>query len=539
MKIKPKMNRAIKIAVLVCLLLGYLPIFGQGYKNPVNPGSYPDPSICRVGDDYYMVNSSFEYFPGVPIFHSKDLINWEQIGHVLTRESQLPLEGVEPNKGIYAPTLRYHDGIFYMITTYMKYSEICENFYVTATNPAGPWSDPINVKQSGIDPSLFWDDDGKVYFQSNRSLSFNETPAIYQSEIDLKTGKLVSDTKMLWKGSGALYVEGPHVYKKDGYYYLMTAEGGTYYNHQVAISRSKSIWGPYESCPHNPILCSRDSYDVIQGTGHADLIQAHDGSWWMVFLCIRPTHYNCFILGRETGLAPVEWVDGWPVVNKTGVAVENMNVSTLPLKPFPKKETRTDFNEDKLGLEWNYIRNPVTENYLLNARKGYLALKGTKNIIDDSVGEITFVGRRIQHWYYMAETKMEFDPASDNDVAGLTIISSNEYHYDFFIKKKGKQNFLVLEYRLGKIKHVEAEIPLNSNSVRLKVEGKKEFYEFSYAVNNADKYTSVALVDSKYMSADMYTGYTGPYVGLFASGNGTHSKSMAYFDYFNYRPEKN
>ena len=529
------MRKIFTAVLLLFVLLCHTNVSGQGYANPVIPGFYPDPSVCRVGDDYYLVNSSFEYFPGVPIFHSKDLINWKQIGHCLTRESQLPLNEVTPSNGIYAPTLRYHNGIFYMVTTLMISRDKNVNFYVTATDPAGPWSDPIHVDQSGIDPSLFWDEDGKVYFQSNRSNSFADPRAIYQSEIDIKTGERLSDIKMLWEGSGGKYVEAPHVYKKDGYFYLMTAEGGTFYNHQVAISRSKNIWGPYESCPHNPILCSRESYDVIQGTGHGDLIQAHDDSWWMVFLCIRPTVGNCNVLGRETALAPVEWVEGWPVVNKTGVATAKMDVKTLPQNTFPKTNTTVNFDEPELGLQWNHIRNPITKNYSLTEKQGTLALIGTEWTLDDALGSITFVGRRIQHWYFSSETELEFSPKNSNEIAGICIMSRNNYHYDLYVKKEVEGNFLVLEYRIGNIKHIEAKIPVKGNRLNLKIEGNKTYYKFSYKDEESDEYLEIAETESRFMSADVSGGYTGPYIGLFASGNGKKSNVNAYFHWFKYQ----
>lgn len=276
---------------LLFLLLFFcvLSQMAQGYKNPVIPGFYPDPSVCRVGNDYYLVTSSFEYFPGVPVFHSKDLINWKQIGHCLTRDSQLNLDKCYFSAGIYAPTIRYHDGVFYMVTTNVSGSG---NFYVSATDPAGEWSDPIWVKQGGIDPTLFWDDDGTCYFMSNGG--FEGGTAI--SKIDIATGKLLSEPVTVWLGEGGRFPEAPHIYKKDGYYYLLIAEGGTEYAHAVTIARSKNIFGPYESCPSNPILThsKRSAQNSpIQGVGHADLIQAHDGSWWAVFLGFRPIQqYN-------------------------------------------------------------------------------------------------------------------------------------------------------------------------------------------------------------------------------------------------------
>jgi xylan 1,4-beta-xylosidase len=205
----------------------------QGYSNPVVAGFYPDPSVCRVGDDYYLVTSTFEYFPGVPVFHSKDLIHWTQIGHCLTRASQLPLANCAASGGIYAPTIRYHKGLFYMTTTHVTGGG---NFYVTAKDPAGEWSDPVYVKQGGIDPTIFFDGD-KTYFLSTAD-------GITMSEMDLSTGQLTGLPRVIWRGTGGRYPEGPHLYKKDGYYYLLIAEGGTEYGHKVTIARSRSIWGP-------------------------------------------------------------------------------------------------------------------------------------------------------------------------------------------------------------------------------------------------------------------------------------------------------
>lgn len=270
------------------------------FSNPIIPGFYPDPSMCRVGNDYYLVTSTFEYFPGVPLFHSRDLIHWRQIGHCLTRSSQLPLEKAGSSGGIYAPTLRYHNGKFYMVTTNVAVG----NFFVYADDPAGEWSEPVWLEHKGIDPSLFFDDDGKVYF------TWTTDNQIWQCEIDINTGATLTKPRPIWSGTGGRYPEAPHLYKINGTYYLLIAEGGTEYGHMVTLARADSPWGSFESCPHNPILTHRHrGANPIQGTGHADLVEAHDGSWWMVFLAFRTlAHYQNFHhLGRETFLAPVKW----------------------------------------------------------------------------------------------------------------------------------------------------------------------------------------------------------------------------------------
>jgi xylan 1,4-beta-xylosidase len=511
----------------------------QGYKNPVIPGFYPDPSICRVGTDYYLVNSSFEYFPGVPIWHSTDMVHWKQIGNVLDRPSQLPLAHCKPSDGIYAPTLRHHNGLFYMVVTLVGENRAYENFYVTATNPAGPWSEPIKVDQNGIDPSLFWDDDGKVYFQSNRATKSTDPRAIYQSEIDIKTGKRLSEIKTLWSGSGGSYVEGPHVYKKDGYYYILTAEGGTAYGHTVAIGRSKSVWGPFESCPHNPILTNRMSYSQLQGTGHADMVQATDGSWWMVHLAFRPAIDGIHFIGRETCLTPVEWKTGeWPVVNNHGQTEivitktpPNFN-SELPV-PF-SQAVSTDFNEP-LGFEWLYLRNPNPLNYATTERKGYLRLKGAAASLYH-LDSPTMIARRQQHFDFTASTAIDFNPKENKEEAGLTVMMDNRFHYDLFISKEKGQRVLNLRYSLDNLNQVLNQIPLPEGAIELIVKGNKKMYTFYYK-SNSGAAVEIGKLNTRFLGTEVSGGYNGVIIGLFATANGKPSTSNADFDWFKYQPE--
>lgn len=351
------------------------------FENPILPGFYPDPSICRVGEDYYLVNSSFEFFPGVPLWHSRDLLHWEQLGHVLTRPSQDPLEGCRASGGIFAPTIRHHNGRFYMVTTNVSAGG---NFFVWADDIRGPWSEPITIKQGGIDPSFFWDDDGTVYFQS----TFGDIngQCIGQCVVDLETGEMRTETRPIWHGTGGKCPEGPHMYKINGKYYLMIAEGGTEYGHMETIARSDSPWGPFESCPRNPILSHRDinpRTGIPQGLGHADLVEDQNGQWWIVFHGIRPSQFMLHHMGRETMIAPVDWdKDGWPVVNG-GKPIENpMTVPTPPNyqeKPVDKA-WKDCFQGPELDCRWAYLRNPVLENYFLG---NGLTLRGTAATLDD------------------------------------------------------------------------------------------------------------------------------------------------------------
>ena len=494
------------------------------YHNPIIPGFYSDPSVCRVGDDYYLINSTFEYFPGVPVFHSKDLVNWQQIGHCIHRKEQLP-QGIN----IFAATIRHHAGVFYMITTNLKGRS--GNFYVTATNPAGPWSDPVFIDVPGIDPDLFWDEDGKSYVISSEFNLF---------EIDLKTGKLLTEGKKVWYGTGGRYAEGPHIYKKDGFYYLMAAEGGTEEAHSVTIARSNNIRGPYTENPANPILTHANAAGqglAIQGVGHADIIQAHDNSWWMVFHGYRnisdKVHH---ILGRESCLAPVTWPkNGWPVVNGNGTVTENMTCETLPLKPFPAKPSKTDFDEKELGLEWNYLQIPVEGNITLTERQGFLRLKGATEVISTSHTS-TFTGRRLTDLYFTASTRIEFNPKKENEEAGMVLLN-NGSHFDMLIKQKNGRRVLAVKLQFGRNIYTSKEYTLNPGPVDLKITGEKTTFTFSFAQGN-NEFTSVETVDAKFLATETVGFFTGVYVGLYATGNGEPSKSYADFDWFEYRKEK-
>jgi len=315
------------LPVLSLLMLSAIPSFGQdGYSNPILPGFHPDPSICAVGEDFYLVNSTFQYYPGVPVYHSRDLVSWEQIGSCLVRTSQSDLSGALSWGGIYAPTIRYHDGTFYMIVTNCSHGG---NFIVTAKDPAGPWSEPVYVNTPGIDPSLYFEGDRCYYTGSAND-------AIVFCEIDVRTGELLSELKPIWKGTGGRYPEGPHIYFKDGWYYLLIAEGGTEFGHKITVARSRSIDGPYEGNPANPILthfCQAGQTSPIQGLGHGDFVQGPDGSWWMVCLGFRTQGGNHHLMGRETFLAPVQWKEGeWPVVNEGKILSEHIDVSYASIK---------------------------------------------------------------------------------------------------------------------------------------------------------------------------------------------------------------
>ncbi|WP_123039618.1 glycoside hydrolase family 43 protein [Cohnella candidum] len=507
------------------------------YSNPVLPGFYPDPSICRVGSDYYLVTSSFQFFPGVPIFHSRDLVHWRQIGHCLERESQLDLEGCKSSLGIFAPTIRHHDGRFYMVTTN---TNGFRNFFVWADKPEGPWSEPVWLDWPGIDPSLFFDDDGRVYLTGTGGFLGNEPLGIYQAEIEIDTGRLLSDRKFIWSGTGGKAPEGPHLYKIEGIYYLLIAEGGTEYGHMVTIARSDSPYGPFEICPGNPILTHRSTDSPIQATGHADLVETEDGSWWAVFLGIRPApfmfrglHHH---LGRETFLAPVSWSsDGWPMIGDAGKAALTMDAETLPLgQAAVRPPAKDDFENGQLPFYWNFLRNPAEGSWTLDDRPGWLTLYGSAPSLDDA-GAPAFVGRRQQHFDCAVSAKLSFDPVKDGEEAGLTVYRDEKFHYEIALAHRNGTRKVILRRRVGSLWKVELEEDYDASEIVLGIEADASRYSFYFASPGGERKT-FGFGECSFLSSEVAGGFTGVYFAMYATGNGQPCSTSAAFDWFEYIP---
>lgn len=496
------------------------------YRNPVLPGFYPDPSVCRVGRDFYLVASSFEYFPGVPIFHSRDLVSWRQVGHCLDRASQLPLAGVRASGGVWAPTLRHHRGVFYMTTTNVTAGG---NFIVTATSPEGPWSEPIFVAQEGIDPSLFFDPDGSVLYTTSHQGAF-------QSRIDLETGKLLSEPRVVWGGTGGQHPEGPHLYFHDGFYYLLLSEGGTEYGHMITMARAKSPWGPFEPCARNPLLTHRSFWSPIQAIGHADLVDTEDGAWFAVFLGVRPNGYPpCYHLGRETFLAPVTWVAGeFPVMGQNGRAALEMETS-MALEVATAPPVRDDFDAPKLGLAWNYLRTPNPALYSLEERRGSLRLRGSADGLED-VASPAWVGRRQRHFAVGAATCVEFRPRSENEESGLVVRQNERHHYEIFVTQRAGQPAVVLRRRIGSLSAevaVRALPPADAARWVLAVEAERDRYVFSFGPSEGEL-QPLGEGETRYLSTEVAGGFTGVYFAMYATGNGTPCREPADFDWFDY-----
>ncbi|MBB3113764.1 alpha-N-arabinofuranosidase [Paenibacillus phyllosphaerae] len=499
------------------------------YRNPVISGFHPDPSLCRVGDDYYLVTSSFEYYPGVPLFHSKDLVHWEQIGHCLTRQEQLDLSKAWSSGGIYAPTIRYHQGTFYMTTTNVSSGG---NLIVSATDPRGEWSDPIWVDQPGIDPDLFFDEDGTVYYSTSWD---GEGQGIYQSRIDLATGKRLSDIKLLWRGSGGQFPEAPHLYRIGDWYYLLIAEGGTEYGHMVTIARSERPDGPFESCPSNPILTHRSLRKPIHATGHADFVQTQDGEWWAVFLGIRPAGYPMrHHLGRETFLAPVAWTeDGWPIIGDNGTVDEVMPAGNLALQPLPAPAVRDHFEGEALTPSWVFLRTPVSENWSLTEQPSSLTLHGSPLTLNDA-GALTFVGRRQQHFACSVSVQLNFSPQQDGEEAGLTVYMNERFHYEIALTRAGGESKVIFRRRVGSLWKVEQEAPWEAESIIFTIEADQEHYGFGFAADEQQEIRWLGQGECSLLATEVAGGFTGVMMAMYATGNGVQSQTPAHFDWFDY-----
>ena len=495
---------------------------GVGYDNPVLPGFHPDPSVCCVGEDFYLVNSTFQFFPGVPVFHSKDLIHWEQIGHCLTRRSQVELHEADFGGGIYAPTLRYHDGKFYMIVTNCSGMG---NFFVTADNPAGPWSDPIKVDEEGIDPTLYWDDDSTCYYVGNAR------GGIVLFAIDEQTGQRLSEPKTIWEGTGGRYPEGPHIYKKDGWYYLLIAEGGTEMGHKVTIARSRNINGPYEGNPANPLLTHFNhagQSNPIQGLGHADFVQAPDGSWWTVCLGFRLQSGANHLLGRETYLAPMEWKRGkWPVINGGECLQLKMQCRTLPQQPEAALPSVIRFDANSLqqnpaltgnaflspfDMRLNFLCNPVEKNYSFDEHPGWLRMF-SGDVPLDGKGSPTFVGVRQTKMEQRMSAYVDASGLLEGGRGGLTVFAHGSYHYDMAVVRQNGQYVARLSYHLDALTHIEAEVVLPSQFAELEVRCTPDYYVFSCNGKELGK------MNTRFLSSECLGGFTGIYVGVFADGS--------------------
>ncbi len=490
-------------------------------QNPIVKGFYPDPSVCEANGKYYLACSSFQYFPGVPIFESEDLVNWKQVGHCLTKLSQVELHGVPSSGGVFAPTIRYNDGRFYMVTNNNTFGK---NFYVWTEDIAGDWSEAIFVDQGGIDPSLLFDE-GKVYFTSNGN-DEHGNPAVFQCEINVETGEKLTESLPIWSGSGGRFLESPHLYHIGDWYYLMAAEGGTEYGHMITYARSKDPFGPFESYAGNPVVTNRNlggNLSRIQGIGHGDLIQDRNGNYYILCLGFRQlgTWQPYHQLGREVYLTPAYFGgDGWFTAGeeahaRTGIVTDCME---LPIEGEQKTDYSISFEKDffneTVGYEsmrWIYLRDYHKENY--ECSKEQFRLKGT-NITLEEADTPTFIGVRQSEF----DSELTVSVSGKAREAGVTFYMDEQQHYDLFRSVTAEGIKAVLRFHVGDAIMTAGEYVFEGAAeeqpVQLKVVTGEEYYEF-YVIDGT-KEVSLGKAQAKYLSSEVAGGFTGVVMGLYA-----------------------
>ena len=508
------------------------------YLNPILTGFYPDPSIVRKGDDYYLVTSSFSYFPGAPLFHSRDLVNWTQIGSVLSRPSQLEVDSAGISRGIFAPVIREHGGTFFMITTIADRG----NFIVTATDPRGAWSDPVWLPElaGAIDPSLFFDDDGRAYVVNNGppvgKPLYDGHRAIWVQELDVATMKMTGPRTVVVNGGvdiskKPIWIEAPHIVKHNGKYFLICAEGGTADQHSEVVFRSDSPQGPYTPGPINPILTQRHLDPArpfpITSTGHADFVETQNGEWWAVFLGVRPYGDNLYNTGRETWLLPVRWENGWPMILAGKATVPYVAPRPrLPAQPTPKIPTagnftvRDGFSSTTLAPYWELVRTPRHWFPDLTAHPGSLTIEARPAALGTRT-QLSFVGRRQEHLNASATTVMRFTPAKAGDIAGLVAFETDDFNYLLGVTLvDGKRSVQLIE-RDGRVAArgpiVVAAAPLRGAPdarVYLKITARGDKYDFAYGTAPGKWTTLKADADGTILSTKVAGGFSSNFVGV-------------------------
>ena len=515
------------------------PLKPDEFYNPILQGCYPDPSITRKGDDYYLVTSTFAMFPGVPIFHSKDLVNWTQIGHVLDRKSQLKVQDTGISAGIYAPSIKYNanNETFYMITT--QFAGDINNMVVKTKDPFQGWSEVYKLKFNGIDPSLFFDDNGKAYVVHNDAPDrgkelYNGHRVIKIWEYDVENDQVIAGTDKIIVDGGVdlsrkpIWIEAPHIYKKNGIYYLMCAEGGTGDWHSEVIFTSENPMGPYVPAPNNPILSQRylnsNRANKVDWAGHADLVEGTDGKHYGVFLAIRPNEKGLVNTGRETFILPVDWTGVYPVFENGLVPMEpklkmpkGVENKTGTEGFFPNGNfTFTDnFTAPKLDYRWIGMRGP-REDFITTSKNG-LNIKPFAVSIK-AVAPVSALFQRQQHQHFTATTTMKFTPKSENELAGLTCYQSERFNYVFGITKKDKDFYILLEKtEKGQSKIIaSAKIDVKM-PVQLQVTAKGDEYKFNYSVDGVNFTNLGGIVSGDILSTNVAGGFTGSLIGLYAT----------------------
>ena len=508
------------------------------YKNPIVRGFYPDPSVIRVEDDYYLVNSTFEYFPAIPIQHSRDLVHWETIGHAITENDALDLSDIFDSHGIWAPDISYHNGKFYIFAPFRLNNEpenetgrLRVQLVMTADRPEGPYSKPWILEVDSIDPSHFVDDDGTHYMIT--------APGITVTKLSADCREIVEAPVHAWKGTNS-HPEGPHILKKDGWYYAILAEGGTGYGHRISVARARDIYGPYEVCPYNPVLMQTEPEAEIQRTGHGKLVQTQTGDWWVMYLCGRLNNGRYTTLGRETALDPVQWTDdGWFIVNGGKPSSEQV-APNLPEVCYPAKP-RDDFDSEKLGFDWVFVRNPKPDNWSLTERNGWLRLKGSLYDMSERRAYNTLVRRETEH-FYTAETKLDYNPNRNRQEAGLVCYCGIYSHIKLCKTYDNGVKLRVIQRNDGELSILaEYDIPQEycNMPIYLRVEVKRQERRFYHSFDGENWTLTACQPDCTFLCGEGVTigkHHTGTMVGLY-SYNPTYTYTFADFDWFEYQTE--
>ncbi len=525
----------------------------KALQNPVLRGFHPDPSIVRVGEDYYLATSTFEWFPGVAVYHSKDLVHWRFAAFPLTRTSQLDLRGVPSSCGVFAPCLSWSDGLFYLIYTVVKTESVfqdTDNYLVTAPDIQGPWSEPVYLNSTGFDPSLFHDADGRKWLVNrdcDTRLYQEPRGGILLREYDPVQKRLVGPERRIYRSEKIIGAEGPHLYRRGSYYYLLLAEGGTDTNHVATVARSRSLFGPYECDPETPLLTSRDDpWNPLQKAGHASLVETQTGQWYIAHLVGRPLpHKGTCILGRETALQQVEWTeDGWLRLAGGGREPRlTVPAPDLPESPAETLPERDDFDRETLGYPYQTLRIPLSGDVLsLTERPGFLRLHGRDSL--HSKYEQALVARRQQDFCFHAETTVEFEPKNYHQMAGLILLYDTESFYYLYLTRDeaGRKRLNVMQSVLGSVSYpLGAGIVIpEEGPVRLRARVRYDVLQFGYQAGDQDQWLEqrydYAVLSDDYAIARNHWRFTGAFVGLCCQDFYDHT-AYADFDDFTYRED--
>ncbi len=526
---------------------GPVPTAAQ-YRNPILAGFYPDPSLVRAGDDFYLVNSSFGYFPGLPVFHSRNLVDWQQVGNAIDRPGQVELGPHELTRGLFAASISEHDGTFYITNTCFY----CDrgNFVITTKQPAGPWSDPHWLGFEGIDPSLFFDRDGSAWVVNNGlpegKLRYDGHRAIWLQQLDLKTMQMVGPRKVL-VDAGAdpaknpEHVEGPHLFRHGDYYYLTAAEGGTGEQHAQMVYRSRAIFGPYEAWQDNPSLTQRDldpaRPDPVTSAGHAQFVELKDGSWWAVFLATRPYEGNHYNIGRETFLLPVHWEDGWPRVLAHGervpvVAPRPALPRTPGIAPMSGPMAwRESFTGKQLPLAWVGINAPRSAWYA-TGRGGLRITPSATPLGEFAVGQPSYLGHRLQHHHATVEATVAVSGLTVGEHAGLALLQSERYFYALALARDGGTTTLGLWRRAGDevpkqgVAIASVVLPEGATTARLRFRLDGAALRAEYAVGTGPWQALEGELDARLLSTQTAGGFIGATFGPYAWRDGENAGTL-------------